>query len=188
MTELVEKAEAVAARAYAPYPNYHVGAVVRTDDGRELEGVNVENAAYPLGVCAEKSAARRRGSRRLRSGPDRRTGINASPCGAAASGSPSSASRSRLPARRRHDRDVRRGRAPPGDLGLARVVKAGFVAVAGRPNVGKSTLVNALVGEKVAITSRVPNTTRRRVFGVANGEAGSSCSSTCPASRSRWTS
>jgi len=49
-------------------------------------------------------------------------------------------------------------------------VKAGFIAVAGRPNVGKSTLVNALVGEKIAITSAVPNTTRRRVFGVANDE------------------
>jgi GTP-binding protein Era len=48
-------------------------------------------------------------------------------------------------------------------------LKSGIVVVAGRPNVGKSTLVNALCREKVAITSDVPNTTRRRLFGVANG-------------------
>ena len=48
-------------------------------------------------------------------------------------------------------------------------MRCGVVVVAGRPNVGKSTLVNALTGDKVAITSTVPNTTRRWIFGVANG-------------------
>ena len=50
-------------------------------------------------------------------------------------------------------------------------MKSGFVAVAGRPNVGKSTLVNALAGEKLAIVSDKPQTTRRRISAVVNGEA-----------------
>jgi len=79
--ELVEKAERLAASAYAPYSRYLVGAVVRSRDGREFGGVNVENAAYPLGVCAERVAITAAVVAGCRPGDLDAIGITASPCG-----------------------------------------------------------------------------------------------------------
>ena len=79
--ELYERAVEISQRAYAPYSNYLVGAVVRTTDGRVFEGVNVENAAYPLGVCAEKSALVKAVSEGYKPGDIAAIGITASPCG-----------------------------------------------------------------------------------------------------------
>jgi cytidine deaminase len=79
--ELYERAVAISQRAYAPYSNYLVGAVVRTTDGAVFEGVNVENAAYPLGVCAEKSALVKAVSEGYKPGDIAAIGITASPCG-----------------------------------------------------------------------------------------------------------
>ena len=79
--ELVERADAVSRRAYAPYSNYLVGAVVRARDGSVFEGVNVENAAYPLGVCAERSAIVAAVAAGHGPGDLEAIGITASPCG-----------------------------------------------------------------------------------------------------------
>ena len=81
MSELVAKAEAAAANAYAPYSNYKVGAVVRTNDGTEFVGTNVENAAYPLTQCAEKTAIGAASTAGYRPGDIAAVGISASPCG-----------------------------------------------------------------------------------------------------------
>jgi cytidine deaminase len=79
--ELLERADAIRAKAYAPYSKFFVGCAVRTRDGRVFEGVNVENAAYPLGVCAEKTTLGAAVSAGVRPGDVEVLAVTASPCG-----------------------------------------------------------------------------------------------------------
>jgi cytidine deaminase len=79
--ELLARADAIAERAYAPYSKFCVGAVIVTRDGRVFEGVNVENASYPLGVCAERTVLSKAATDGLRPGDVEAIAINASPCG-----------------------------------------------------------------------------------------------------------
>jgi cytidine deaminase len=54
--ELIQRAKDAWERAYAPYSNYSVGSAVLTDSGEIFDGVNVENAVYPLTICGERVA------------------------------------------------------------------------------------------------------------------------------------
>jgi cytidine deaminase len=79
--DLFDRAEAVSKRAYAPYSKFLVGAAVRARDGAVFEGVNVENAAYPLGLCAEKAALARAVADGYGPGQLEELAVTASPCG-----------------------------------------------------------------------------------------------------------
>ena len=79
--ELLGRADAVAERAYAPYSRFHVGCAVLTRGGAVVDGVNVENASYPLGVCAERAALSRAIAEGHRPGDFVAVAITASPCG-----------------------------------------------------------------------------------------------------------
>lgn len=85
---LFAAAKAVREHAYAPYSRFHVGAALRTEDGRVFAGCNVENAAYPQGQCAEATAIGTmvaNGSRRIAEvvviGGEDGDGMLCSPCG-----------------------------------------------------------------------------------------------------------
>jgi cytidine deaminase len=54
--QLLDLARAAAAKAYAPYSNFHVGCAILSIDGEVVTGANMENACYRLGICAEQSA------------------------------------------------------------------------------------------------------------------------------------
>lgn len=54
--ELIKRAKQARESAYAPYSNYRVGAAILSSDGEIFTGVNVENASYPAGICAERGA------------------------------------------------------------------------------------------------------------------------------------
>ena len=81
MTALFDEAVAVAQRAYAPYSNFYVGAAARMRDGRVFTGVNVENASYSLGVCAERGLLSRVVAEGYKPGDVEELAVTASPCG-----------------------------------------------------------------------------------------------------------
>ena len=56
LDDLIQQAQRAAEMAYAPYSHYHVGAVLVAKDGQRFSGCNVENASYPAGICAERTA------------------------------------------------------------------------------------------------------------------------------------
>ncbi|MDQ3161786.1 MAG: cytidine deaminase [Actinomycetota bacterium] len=79
--ELLARADAIATKAYAPYSRFLVGCAVLTRDGRVVVGVNVENGAYPLGICAEKNGIGTAVTEGYGAGDFEAIAINASPCG-----------------------------------------------------------------------------------------------------------
>lgn len=79
--ELLARAGEAATNAYAPYSEYQVGAAVLARGGRIFAAANVENASYPLGICAERAAIAKAASEGVRPGEVEAIAITDSPCG-----------------------------------------------------------------------------------------------------------
>ena len=79
--DLYRQAKAASEGAYAPYSKFLVGAAVLLRDGRVVTGVNVENASYPLGMCAERCALALAVAEGARPGDVEVVAVTTSPCG-----------------------------------------------------------------------------------------------------------
>lgn len=82
--QLYELAEQASANAYVPYCNFHVGAAMKFEDGSVFTGANIDNASYPLALCAERSAiatAVSQGKRKIQTIAVYGEAESVSPCG-----------------------------------------------------------------------------------------------------------